>query len=153
MKGTAQRWWFAITCGICLVVILWGHNQHIGEWWHFRGRWYFEKFRAERLIRQDPNSAENWSLLACSEYDTGDYIGSLEAYRHAWRLGTNNIDLAYAVAFGMREVGHDAEAEIWFSNIVNMCEQRGHPEWELNATNNLWIIEQKRKQGFVSDVR
>jgi hypothetical protein len=147
---TIKRRWFSIAFGIfvsILIVWWWGGARDFGyTWWRFRGRWYFEQFRAERLVRTDSSKSENWSRLGCARYWTGDEVGSLDAYHHAWQLDSNNLDLTYAVAFGMQGVGHNADAELWFSNIITMCEQRGHPEWETNALENLRIIQKQRLQ-------
>lgn len=123
---------------IAFLVALWAYHRR--HWLRFEIKWYLEERRAEKLVRDDPMKLEHWTRLGCAKYWTGDKLGSYEAYHHAWTLDTNNIDLNYAVAFGLREVGRDDDAEQWFSNIVAMCQQRGHPEWAMNAHTNLWLI-------------
>jgi hypothetical protein len=148
MKNTTRLRWLGIAFGIFVSIAIawWSYDRYLWPWWYVRGHWYFEERRAERLVREDPSKVENWGLLGCARYWTGDAVGSLDAYHHAWQLDTNNVDFTYAVAYAMLNAGHRDDAELWFSNIVTMSEQRGHPEWELNATNNLLFFQEERNR-------
>jgi hypothetical protein len=142
MKRTFSSHQVRLVIGIfvALVIVWWGYHRFVYPWWYGRGRWYFENRRAQKLVREDPYNPQNWILLGRARYWTRDRTGSLEAYHRAWEFDTNDVDRAYAVAFGMRELGREAEAAAWFSNIVEMCERKGHSEWAKSAQDNLWII-------------
>jgi hypothetical protein len=129
-----------IGTSVALAIAWWSYQRFVHPWWYGRGRWYFENRRAEKLVRENPQSLQNWRALGCARWWIGDKVGSLEAYHRVWEIDTNDVNSAYAVAFGLRELGREAKAASWFSNIVTMCERQGHPEWTYNATNNLWII-------------
>lgn len=140
--------WLVGVIGSCVFLAFawWSYRSIIYPWWYFSGRWYFEQRRAEQLVRENPTKVENWTRLGCARHWREDKSGSLDANHRAWQLDPNNIDLNYAVAFGYRDTGQEKEAERWFSNIVVMCEVRGHLESAQNATNNLWIIHENQKR-------
>ena len=142
MKHTfsTRRVRLVIGTSFALVIAWWSYHRFVYPWWFVRGRWYFENRRAEKLVRENPQSSQNWRELGCARWWIGDKVGSVEAYHRVWEFDTNDVNSAYAVAFGLRELGREAEAASWFSHIVTMCERQGHPEWTYNATNNLWII-------------
>jgi serine/threonine protein kinase/tetratricopeptide (TPR) repeat protein len=74
---------------------------------------------AKKALQSRPASSDDWAILGCALYRTGQWKEAIEALEKAMELGNGGRFARFILAMAYQQRGHPKEAKKWFDKAVS----------------------------------